>query len=380
MIPRHLENRVRSLLGKGKAIIITGPRQVGKTTLLQQITSTLRPTTLWLTGDDPATRSLLENISLARLKEIAGAYETIVIDEAQRLHNAGLTLKLITDHLKSTQLLVTGSSSLDLAAETKESLVGRKWEYQLYPFSFSEMAAHHGFLTERALLEHRLIFGYYPEVVNNSPEEGQKVLQQLSDGLMYKDLLALDQVKKPSLLVKLLQALALQISNEVSYSELGQLIGADPATVERYVDLLEQAYVVFRLPSLSRNARNEIKKGRKIYFTDNGIRNSIIKNFNPLPLRQDVGSLWENFLISERLKRNTYSEFYCNTFFWRTTTQQEIDYIEESGGALRAYEFKWGLNKSPRFPKSFLEAYPNSETAVINRDNFENFLKLDLFN
>jgi uncharacterized protein len=374
MISRIQEENIRAWLNQGKAILLLGPRQVGKTTLIEQITVPLQQEALWLTGDDPATRALFDDISLATLKSVIGDHKIVVVDEAQRLRNAGLTLKMIADHIKPVQLLVTGSSSLDLAAEFKESLVGRKKEFQLFPLSFAEMCRHHGYLAERSLLERRIIFGYYPEVVENSSERAQGILNDLSDGVMYKDLLSLDQVKKPSLLVKLLQALALQLGSEVSYNEVAQLIGADPLTVERYIDLLEQSFVIFRLPSLSRNARNEIKKGRKIYFYDNGIRNSIIKNFNPLSLRQDAGALWENFLLAERMKRNAYADFSCNSYFWRTTTQQEIDYVEDYGGKLHAYEFKWKAGASPRFPKSFLEAYPDSETRLIHSKNFEEFV------
>jgi len=376
MIPRTQESNIRQWLDKGKAIIVTGPRQVGKTTLVRQITQSLGRKTLWMTGDDPEARSLLENVSLARLQTLVGSHEVVVVDEAQRFANAGLTLKLITDHLPQVLLLVTGSSSLDLAAQTKESLTGRKFEFLLFPLSFVEMSGHHGFLAERSLLEHRMLYGYYPEVVQNEPRQAQKILNDLTDGLMYKDLLTLDQIKKPSLLVKLLQALALQVGSEVSYIEVAQLIGADPLTVEKYTDLLEQSFVLFRLPSLSRNARNEIKKGRKIYFYDNGIRNSIIKNFSPLSLRTDTGALWENFLLAERMKRNAYTDYFSNAYFWRTTAQQEIDYVEDAGGRLHAFEFKWQPKKSRRFPQSFLEAYPGSETQSIHQGNFETFIGL----
>lgn len=377
MIPRTQEQNIRHWLGKGKAIIVTGPRQVGKTTLVRKITQSLDRKTLWLTGDDPETRSLLDNVSLARLQTIVGQNEVVVVDEAQRFTNAGLMLKLLTDHLPQVQLFVTGSSSLDLASQTKESLTGRKFEFSLYPLSFVEMSDHQGFLAERSLLEHRMLYGFYPEVVQHEPQQAQKILNDLSDGLMYKDLLTLDQIKKPSLLVKLLQALALQIGSEVSYNEVAQLIGADPLTVEKYVDLLEQSFVLFRLPSLSRNARNEIRKGRKIYFLDNGIRNSIINNFSPLALRTDTGALWENFLLAERMKRNAYTDYFCNAYFWRTTTQQEIDYVEDAGGRLHAFEFKWQSKKPARFPKSFLEAYPGSETTLIDRENFDGFVGLN---
>ncbi|MBP6827628.1 MAG: ATP-binding protein [Saprospiraceae bacterium] len=376
MVLRTQEQNIRQWLGKGKAIIVTGPRQVGKTTLVRQITQSLDRKTLWLTGDDPQTRSLLDNVSLARLQTIIGQNEVVVVDEAQRFTNAGLMLKLFTDHLPQVQLFVTGSSSLDLASQTKESLTGRKFEFSLYPLSFVEMSGYQGYLAERSLLEHRMLYGFYPEVVQHEPQQAQKILNDLSDGLMYKDLLTLDQIKKPSLLVKLLQALALQIGSEVSYNEVAQLIGADPLTVEKYVDLLEQSFVLFRLPSLSRNARNEIRKGRKIYFLDNGIRNSIIKNFSPLALRTDTGALWENFLLAERMKRNAYTDYFCNTYFWRTTTQQEIDYVEDAGGQLHAFEFKWQPKKPARFPKSFLEAYPGSETRLIDREHFDEFVGL----
>lgn len=374
MVTRLQEHNIRQWIGKKKAVIIIGPRQVGKTTLVRQLTQGLNQKLLWLTGDDPAVRSLLDNISLAQLQNLIGPHEVVVVDEAQRVGNAGLMLKLITDQMPQVQLFVTGSSSLDLAAQTKESLTGRKIEFQLYPLSFAEMCGEHGYLAERSLLEHRLLYGYYPEVVQNAPPQAQKILQDLSDGLMYKDLLSLDQIKKPSLLVKLLQALALQVGNEVRYLEVAQTIGADPLTVERYTDLLEQSFVLFRLPSLSRNARNEIKKGRKIYFYDNGIRNAILKNFSPLALRSDTGALWENFLIAERMKRNTYADYYCNTYFWRTTAQQEIDYVEEANGKLYAFEFKWQAKKAVRFPSTFIDNYPNSETAQITSENFEGFV------
>lgn len=374
MIQRIQEPFIKAALGKGKSIIIIGPRQVGKTTLVRQITSNLNKSVLWLTGDDPAVRAQLDDISLQNLRILIGANEVVVIDEAQRLKNAGLTLKLITDQMPHVWLFVTGSSALDIAAQTKENLTGRKFEYPLYPMSFVEMAQHHGYQQEQSLLEHRMLYGYYPEVVNNEPKLAQRILNDLSDGLMYKDLLTLDQIKKPSILVKLLQALALQVGNEVRYNEIARLIGIDPSTVEKYIDLLEQSFVVFRLSSLSRNARNEIKKGRKIYFFDVGIRNAIIKNFSPLSLRSDIGGLWENFLLAERMKHNIYNDNFCNTYFWRTVSQQEIDYVEEMGGIMHAFEFKWSPKKSAKFPQTFLDAYPNSEVQQIHQQNFWEFV------
>ena len=379
MISRTQWKNIQKLLFKQKAIIVIGPRQVGKTTLVQQILSELELKKLWLSGDDPETRAILSGISISRLRTLIGDHKIVVVDEAQRIDNAGLMLKLITDHFPGIQLFVTGSSSIDLASETKESLVGRKFEFQLYPISFSEMVAHHNWLTEKSLLEQRLVYGYYPEIITNESTLATRILNDLTDGLMYKDLLTLDQIKKPSLIVKLLQALALQLGNEVSYHELGQLIGADPSTIEKYIDLLEKSFVIFRLSSLSRNLRNEIKRGKKIYFYDNGIRNSIIKNFSPLSLRADKGALWENFLIVERIKNNTYTDRFCNYYFWRTFAQQEIDFIEESGGQLLAFEFKWNPKKEARFPNSFLSAYPNSQSTTVHLDNFEEFLTPSLY-
>ncbi|MDP5171891.1 MAG: ATP-binding protein [Bacteroidia bacterium] len=374
MIPRLLEGQIQPFISPKKAIVLTGPRQVGKTTLVTRLANGLEQPVLWLTGDDPAIREALSGISLAQLKPLIGNYKVMVVDEAQRLTNAGLTLKLITDHFPEVHLLVTGSSSLDIAAQTKESLTGRKYDFTLLPLSFAEMQAYHGRLTEHALLEQRLIYGYYPEVVTGGVEGAVRLLTDLSEGLMYKDLLMLDQLKKPSLIVKILQALALQLGQEVQYHEVAQIVGADPATVERYIDLLEQSFVVFRLPSLSRNARNEIKKGRKIYFYDTGIRNAIIRNFNPMALRQDKGALWENFLIVERRKRNLYSGYGPNMYFWRTTSRQEIDYIEDYGGKLSAFEFKWNPETSAQIPKAFLAAYPGSDPAVVHRQNFFEFV------
>lgn len=378
MIIRLLAPKLQAHLGSKKALVIVGPRQVGKTTLIQNLVHDAGLDALWLSGDDPQVRTMLHDVSTAQLKTIVGQHKTIVVDEAQRLHNAGLTLKLVTDQLKGVQVLVTGSSSLDLAAETKESLVGRKFEFLLLPLSFREMTDHHGFITEHSLLEHRMLYGYYPEVVNSDDTvHAQRVLNELTEGLMYKDLLMLDNLKKPTLIVKILQALALQVGGEVSYHEVGQLAGADPATVERYIGLLEQAYIVFRLSAFSRNLRNEIKRSRKIYFYDNGIRNSILRNFAPLTLRQDTGALWENFLMVERLKFNLYNDRFCNAYFWRSTTLQEIDYIEEKDGVLHAFEFKWTAKKKKNWPVSFLQNYPGTETAVVGRENFSRFLGLD---
>jgi predicted AAA+ superfamily ATPase len=358
---------------QGKAIVLTGPRQVGKTTLLDVIKSRSRVKTLWLNCDEPDIRMQLENANSTQLKELAGEASLIFIDEAQRVKNIGLTLKLMVDNLKNTQILATGSSALELANEISEPLTGRKWEYRLFPLSALEMVGHHGRLEESRLLEQRLIYGSYPDIINH-PSKAMRSLQELSNNYLYKDLLALENIRKPVLLEKILTALALQLGNEVSFVELSRLVGADHKTVEHYIQMLEKSFVIFQLPAFSRNLRNEIKKGRKIYFYDNGIRNAIIKNFNPVGMRQDIGALWENHLISERVKLNAYTQRYVNSYFWRTHAQQEIDYIEESSGHLLAVEFKWNDQANKKWPETFEKAYPDTSYALINRNNYMDFI------
>jgi len=276
------------------------------------------------------------------------------------------------DNLKHVQLLVSGSSSLELANEINEPLTGRKWEYMLYPLSWQEIIEKDGFLGAHQQLEQRLIFGMYPEIVIN-PGREKEILFQLSGSYLYKDLLSYQGIRKPDVLDKLLKALALQIGSEVSFNELAQLIEIDKKTVMQYIDLLEKAYVVFRLQPLSRNLRNEINTSRKVYFYDTGIRNALIANFQPLELRTDRGALWENFLIAERMKFLHYNQHWANRYFWRTHSKQEIDYIEERDGVLHAFEFKWKTIKNLRFPKTFLLSYPENRTTQIHSGNFHDF-------
>lgn len=373
MIPRIIESSIRERLFKDKAIIISGPRQVGKTTLLKQLNNVDPEHVLWLNCDEPDIRLLLEDATSTALKSLIGAHKLVFIDEAQRVKNIGITLKLLVDQLPGVQVVATGSSALELANNLNEPLTGRKWEYQLYPFSTLELVKHQSLLEEKRLLEQRLIYGFYPDIINH-PATAAASLQELADNYLYKDLLSLGIVRKPALLEKIVVALALQIGNEVSFTELGQLTGVDPKTVEQYIQLLEKSYILFQLPAFSRNLRNEIKKGRKIYFYDNGIRNAIIKNFNPTELRQDIGALWENFLVSERRKYLAYKRKPVNPYFWRTHAQQEIDYIEEAGGLLQAIEFKWNENTKARLPESFANAYPGSKFSIVNRENYMEFL------
>ena len=371
MIQRLLHQTISDKLNKGKAIILMGARQTGKTTLIKNLFNN-PDEVLWMNGDEQDIQKIFSDISATRLKALFGNKKIVVIDEAQRIEDIGLRLKLITDQINDVQLIATGSSSFDLANKINEPLTGRKWEYKIYPISFKEMVNHHGLLEEKRMLPHRLIYGYYPEIVNN-PGEEKEILKQLSDSYLYKDILMWEQIKKPDKLLKLLQALAFQVGTQVSYNELAQTCGMDSKTVEKYIILLEQTFIIFRLGSFSRNLRNELKNSKKIFFYDNGIRNALIANFSPAETRTDIGALWENFLISERVKALHYSNKWSNYWYWRTKEQKEIDYIEESDGHITAYEFKWSPDAKFKVPKLFLGTY-NSDFKVIHRDNFEDFL------
>ncbi|MCK9303830.1 MAG: ATP-binding protein [Bacteroidales bacterium] len=373
MIERELQSVIEKKLFKGKAIIITGARQVGKTTLLKQFSEKFDIPVQTLNCDEPEVREFLTDTNTIKLSSLIGNYKIVMIDEAQRVKNIGLTLKLIVDNFKDVQLIVTGSSSLELGNEINEPLTGRKFEYTLYPVSSKELINNQGLLSEKKSFESRLIYGSYPDILNN-PQDAKELLINIKESYLYKDLLSLEEIRRPDLLDKLLIALALQLSNEVSYNELSQIVNSDSKTVEKYIDLLEKCFVVFRLNAFNRNLRNELKKGKKIYFYDNGIRNAILQNFAPLGLRSDVGALWENYFICEKMKRNHYSGKYVNTYFWRTTAQQEIDLIEEADGQLSAYEMKWNVTKKVNFPQSFLKTYNIRETAVITPGNYLEFL------
>ena len=376
MVHRKLLDHILKNLPLGKAIIILGPRQSGKTTLLKTLQSITEKKTLFLNCDEPDIRKQLTEVTSSQLKKLIGDAELLLIDEAQRIPNIGLTLKLIYDQIESVQIVATGSSAFELASTVNEPLTGRKFEYLLLPFSTDEMIGHHGILEETRLLSHRLVFGMYPDVVNN-PGHEMEILKNLSSSYLYKDIFAFQEIRRPDLIEKLLEALALQVASQVSFEELAQLLKVDHTTVTRYIRLLEQAFIIFRLRAFSRNLRNELKKSRKIYFYDNGIRNAIIANFNPVEIRDDVGKLWENFLISERIKIEQYSGRMVNRYFWRTHQQQEIDYIEEYGGKLYAYEFKWNPNKKYRIPKTFVNAYPESETKIMTRENYLDFITIN---
>lgn len=370
MINRLLKTVITGRLFHGKAIVIIGPRQVGKTTLVKEI---LRGSEyLILNGDDLNIMNLLNEHSEVNLKRIIGRSKIVFIDEAQKITNIGITSKIIIDQFKDVQLILSGSSALEINNKTQEPLTGRKWEYQLFPISWEEYEAHTGFLNADMQLNNRLIFGMYPDVINNEGDE-KELLKELSGSYLYKDILSLQLIRKPDVIVKLLTALALQLGSEVSYNELANLLGIDKMTVMNYIDVLEKLFIVFTLNSFSRNQRNEIKNNKKIYFYDNGIRNSVINNFNSLELRNDKGALWENFIISERMKMQKYRQIYCNRYFWRTQQKQEIDLVEEANGLINAFEIKWKSSGKIKSNKAFMETY-QSTVNIIDRENFREFI------
>jgi len=373
MYKRTLKNSLENKINKGKAIILIGPRQVGKTTLIKAVIDTKKH--LFLDGDDSTVRNLLNSPNTEQIKSIVGSNKLIFIDEAQRIEGIGLTLKIITDQFKDIQLLVSGSSSFDLSSALNEPLTGRKWEYELFPISWEEFEDKHNYLVAEQQLENRLLYGFHPDVLNN-PGEEKELLKQLVNSYLYRDILAYSNIRKPEVLERLVQALALQIGNEVNYNELAQTVGIDKNTVSNYIDILEKGYVIFKLNSFSRNLRNEIKKNRKIYFYDNGVRNMVLGNFSPLDLRQDTGALWENFLISERRKQNTYKNTTAKMYFWRTKQQQEVDLVEECNGEITGFEFKWNAKKKLNLPKTFVKEY-NAKEVIIDRINFRDFTTIE---
>lgn len=371
MIKRTLHQELTSLIFKGKAILLFGARQVGKTSLIKKTIK--NQSFLWLNGDEPDTQLLLENITSDRLKVIIGTHKILVIDEAQMIHNIGLLIKRMVDNFPEIQVIASGSSAFELADKTKESMVGRKEELQLFPLTFSEMVNHTNFVEASRLMPHRLIYGYYPEVVSN-PGKEEKILNDLVDAFLYKDILNLEGIKKSATLQRLVQMLAFRIGSEINYSSLGNDLGINRLTVEKYIDILEKNFIIFSLNAFSKNQDNELKKGRKVYFWDLGLRNRVIKNFKPIEFRDDIGALWENFIISERKKKLAYDGNFSDTHFWRNTQQAEIDYLEIKNDTIDAYEIKYNPNRKVIFTKSFTKNYTPKTTQVIHNQNYWEFL------
>jgi uncharacterized protein len=375
-IQRLMLEQIQKSLIPGKVLVLYGPRQVGKTTLARDLLAATSLRTRFVNADELLYREALASQNLQTLNEVLGNAQLLVIDEAQRVPEIGLNLKILIDNNPNVVILATGSASFDLANKINEPLTGRKLTFTLYPFSYPELRGELGVLEARNQLERWLIWGGYPAIVTaDDPVLRERLLGELVGSYLYRDLLELEGIRRPEKLVDLLRLLAFQIGHEVSFAELGTSLGLNRETVERYLDLLEKVFVLFRVNGFSRNLRKEVTKNSRFYFYDNGVRNSLIQNLNPLALRNDAGQLWENFLMVERRKANQLAGRSVNGYFWRTYDQKEIDYVEEHGGHLRACEFKWGqadVKASTR--RTFLEAYPEAQIDIINRDSFEAFL------
>jgi predicted AAA+ superfamily ATPase len=373
MVKREIQDNILSKLFKKKILIVYGPRQVGKTTLIKELVKHVNKPTIFFNTDDFDVKAMFEKPTIARLKSLAGDYKLIIIDEAQRIENIGLTLKLFCDEFPGVQVIASGSSAFELSDKIKEPLTGRSMEYKLFPLSWMEMSRHTSVIHEHGALSQRLVYGYYPEVINN-PGNEKNELASLAGNYLYRDVLAQENIRKPWLLDALLKAIAVQIGSEVSYNNLSKLVKADVKTIEHYIDLLEKSFIIFRLPAYNRNVYTELKKGKKIYFWDLGIRNALLGNFTPAENRNDLGALWENFLIVERLKNNSYTNKQINPFFWRTINQTEIDYVEESNKKLDAFEFKYIESRKRRVPEDFAKGYPGSTYETISKENYIEWL------
>lgn len=373
-IPQAQMANLRRLLVPGKVVVVYGARRVGKTTLVEHLLADCGGDPLSVSGEDIAARGYLESESIAKLKAFVGSHDRLVVDEAQHVKGIGLNLKLLTDHVPDLRIVATGSSSFGLARDSSAPLAGRRSTLNMYPLSQMEISGVEEPHETAGNLEMRLIYGSYPEVVTTDDnEERQRHLRDLVSSYLFKDILEFEGIRKSDKLVRLLQLLAFQIGNEVSLSELGSQLGMSKNTVDRYLDLLEQVFVIYRRPGFSRNLRKEISKSHRYYFFDNGIRNAVINNFNLLDLRDDVGALWENYLMAERLKRQEYLGVSTDSYFWRTYDQKEIDLVEEREGRLYGYEMKWGP-KTAGPPRAWTEAYPDASFQVVNRDNYLEFV------
>ena len=370
---RTIKQKIDEFLFKGKVIILYGARRVGKTTLSKQLIESY-PDSKYINCELLQNKTALETTNSELLRNFLGPYKLVVLDEAQNSSDIGLVLKIINDTFPEIQLIATGSSSFELGNKVMEPLTGRSRVFYLYPFSIAEIKEHQDLLNIYGNLENILRFGLYPEVFMKTENEAIEELNNIAGNYLYKDILQYENLKRSDLLINLLRAIALQIGYEISLNELSRLLSENIATIKRYLELLEKSFVIFRLQSFSRNLRKEIAKGQKIYFYDLGIRNALIQNFNPLTFRTDVGGLWENFCITERIKRNLNTRQFVNNYFWRTYDQKEIDYIEESGGNLKTFEFKYSAKANAKPPVEFLENYAGSSFEVIHQENFLNFI------
>jgi len=375
MITRIIKIQLQARFFEKRVIILYGARQVGKTTLVREILDDFDGASVYLNCDEPDVRAELTGASSTKLRHLFGQADLVVIDEAQRIPEIGLSLKLAVDTMPEKQIIATGSSSFELANRTAEPLTGRKFEFHLHPLALGELWSIETERETQRMLDTRLVYGMYPAVLTSGRDRAGEILRELTGSYLYQDVLAWKDIRKPELLDKLLRALALQLGSEVSLPELAQLLGVDKATVENYLTVLEQAFVVFRLPPYSRNHRNELKRMRKVYFWDVGIRNALINNLNPVELRGDLGGLWENYVIVERIKAMQNARRTVRSYFWRSHQQQEVDYVEESEDGLLAAEIK-RRQTNGRISKSFTRAYPEAELHWVNPQNLLDFVKV----
>jgi hypothetical protein len=372
-IKRIAKDQVKERLFKGKVVIIYGARQVGKTTLVKQILEDFGDQGRYLNCELPSVQNALSSFEPAILRSYLGSFKLVVLDEAQSIPDIGKKLKIVIDTFPEMQIIATGSSSFDLSSKVSEPLTGRSFVISLHPLSAEEIIKDTDLFSFDENLERMLRFGLYPEVYTLSENDAIERLNEITADYLYKDILRIEGIKKSSVIQKLLQLLALQIAHEVNYQELAVSLGINRLTVQKYLDILEQNFIIFQLRALSRNPRKEISKSVKIFFTDIGIRNSIIQNYNPIHVRNDIGSMWENFCVIERLKRNTYAHTHANAYFWRNYEKREVDYVEESKGSIRGYEFKWNGTKKYVPPKNFTAQY-GSDIRLINKNNFRELL------
>ncbi len=374
-IPHAQLPHLTRLVQPGKVVVIYGPRRVGKTTLLEHYLSAVDEDYLLVPGDDISVRDFLESQSVAKLKSFVGAHTLLALDEAQYVRHIGANLKLLVDHMPSLKIIATGSSSFELAAHTGEPLTGRKYTLLLLPLAQQEIGQVEAAHETHAMLEQRLVFGSYPEVVLMADiREKERYLKELVSSYLFKDILQLEDVRNAEKLNRLLQLIAFQVGKDVSLAELGSQLGMSKNTVERYLDLLEKVFVIHSRRGFSRNLRKEISKSRRYFFVDNGIRNALINNFNSLALRDDVGALWENYLITERMKYHLNRGDSVASYFWRTYDRQEIDLVEETGGRLFAYEAKWRRPGRASAPAAWQRAYPGATYEVVSPENYLAFI------
>ena len=374
VIYRKIQDRIESRLQPGKVIIIAGARRTGKTVLLKEIMKKLDGLTLYLNGEDYTTALKLQQKGIEEYKNLIGNNKYLVIDEAQKIENIGQILKLMIDEIEGLHIIITGSSAFDLSNNTGEPLTGRKYTFQLHPVAQCELAAYENVIETESLLENRLIYGSYPEILTiNDNQQKTEYLNELINSYLLKDILILDNIKNSAKLINILRLMAFQIGKEVSVNELAKNVGLNKLTVERYLDLLTKVFVIYRIEGYSRNLRKEISKSPRYYFWDNGIRNTLVANFNTLLLRNDVGELWENYVIAERIKLQHYQGWLSNNYFWRTYDQQEIDWIEERDGGLFAFEMKY-QKKTVKAPGAWTSNYPGATFDVISRENYLSFI------